>query len=639
MPPVLVLSICAVSARFSSHPKVNGGTSFLRGEEWAAEARDIVLKRYDSPSVTILICLLILALHEFGTCRGGRSWALGGSALRMCYALQLHKDLDHDPLNRNGSVELSSIDREIRRRTMWACFFMDRFMSSGTDRPSFIKEETIKIQLPVKEKLFRLDVPGPTEDLNGKVLYPTASEDGHIYDVKQNMGVAAFIVRSIALWGRIVNYWNLGGYEQDSYPMWHPDSIATDLQNQTIALTESLPDFLKYSTDNLHSHEAEGLANQFIFFHIIVQQNILFMNKFSIHGVSGRKMGTMPQTFVMDAGYRAYAAANRISEILGEGEAYSVSAPFAGYCSFLSSTVHIFGIFSGSETVAIASKSHLATNYRYLNKMKRYWGMFYYMIENLKDQYQVCAEAASGRGSSTQPTTIFQYGDWFDRYPHGINLGEFVEQTLVKTEPDVNALASALSTNENPLQTLQQDDRPTSTKPKKKPKRQASLSHNQVEQSQNTGQGASTTHLTPLQTNPLQSDYSQVSPSQPVDMYNHPPNTMFGYVPPQHQGMLHQLDRQLVFGAYGTSPVDPALQASGVITTSQSWDMQMGGMPSYTAEPSSAWFMPFNLEPPEIGHDNEAYNKMGGPTGMGYDPSNVAGRHGGHDMGNHRPGS
>jgi len=108
--------VCAVSARFSTHPKLNSNPNFLRGEEWASLARDIVMRRYEWPNITILTCLLILGLHEFGTCHGGRSWALGGQAIRMAFALQLHKDLEYDP--HSSSVQLSFIDREIRRRTM-----------------------------------------------------------------------------------------------------------------------------------------------------------------------------------------------------------------------------------------------------------------------------------------------------------------------------------------------------------------------------------------------------------------------------------------------------------------------------------------------------------------------------------------
>ncbi|EXA30271.1 hypothetical protein FOVG_18329 [Fusarium oxysporum f. sp. pisi HDV247] len=98
LPPVLVLTVCAVATRFTSNRLVNSsGPEFLRGEEWASYARYICTRRYEWPNLTILTCLLILGLHEFGTCQGGRSWALGGQAIRMAFALQLYKDLEYDP--------------------------------------------------------------------------------------------------------------------------------------------------------------------------------------------------------------------------------------------------------------------------------------------------------------------------------------------------------------------------------------------------------------------------------------------------------------------------------------------------------------------------------------------------------------
>jgi hypothetical protein len=126
VPPVLVLAVCAISARFSSHPELKTEPAFLRGESWASAAREIALNRYDLPNITILIVYLLLGLHEFGTCQGGRSWMLGGMAQRMAYALQLHKDLDHDTSTRTSSTTpaLTFTDREIRRRTMWACFMV-----------------------------------------------------------------------------------------------------------------------------------------------------------------------------------------------------------------------------------------------------------------------------------------------------------------------------------------------------------------------------------------------------------------------------------------------------------------------------------------------------------------------------------
>ena len=165
VPPVLILAVCAVSARFSTHPQVRTEPTFLRGENWASVARDIALRRYDSPNITILIVYILLGLHEFGTCQGGRSWMLGGMAQRMAFALQLHKDLDHETWTKDKSIRLSPTDREIRRRTMWACFLMDRFNSSGTDRPMTISDEWINVPLPIKEQYFQLELSGPTETI------------------------------------------------------------------------------------------------------------------------------------------------------------------------------------------------------------------------------------------------------------------------------------------------------------------------------------------------------------------------------------------------------------------------------------------------------------------------------------------
>ncbi|KAL2123939.1 hypothetical protein VTJ04DRAFT_304 [Mycothermus thermophilus] len=435
LPPVLILSVCAIAARFSNHPKLNTHPNFLRGEEWAATARDILTKRYEWPNITILTCLLILGLHEFGTCHGGRSWALGGQAIRMAFALQLHKDLEHDPQRNPDKTQLSFIDREIRRRTMWACFLMDRFNSSGTDRPTFIREETLKIPLPIKEKNFQFDLPGPTETLSGQVLEPLPEDQPNL--ARENMGVAAWMIKAIALWGRIISYLNQGGKELDPHPMWSPESEYTKLLKQTEDFLTELPESLVYTPENLKAHETDGMGNQFLFLHISIQQNILFMNRFAVSSPSGHSLQDVPKSFVTKAGARAFAAANRISELLKDAESHFITAPFTGYCAFLSSTVHIFGIFSGNPAMEATSKRNLATNVRFLSKMKRYWGMFHWMSENLREQYRTCADAArQGNASDSTNSPIFQYGDWFDRYPHGVSQSDFLDPAIHKKKPE-----------------------------------------------------------------------------------------------------------------------------------------------------------------------------------------------------------
>ncbi|RFU26937.1 hypothetical protein B7463_g9407, partial [Scytalidium lignicola] len=641
VPPVLVLAVCAVSARFSTHPKLNSAPAFLRGEEWASEARDIVMKRYEWPNITILTCLIILGLHEFGTCQGGRSWALGGQAIRMAYALQLHRDLDYDPLKHNGTAELSFIDREIRRRTMWACFLMDRFNSSGTDRPTFIKEETIKIQLPIREKYFQLDMPGPTENLRGEVPYPISDDSGGLSDALDNMGVAAYMIRSISIWGRIINYLNQGGNELDPHPMWHPESTYAELIKQAESFTDELPDSLKYRPENLRTHDTEGLANQFLFLHISIQQNILFMNRFAVPAQpGGRPPKDVPKDFVTKAGAKAFEAANKISELLRDGETYFIVAPFTGYCAFLSSTVHVFGVFSKNSAMEASSKRNLATNVKYLSKMKRYWGMFHWMSENLKEQYKMCADAAR-QGPSNNPNpganTIFQYGDWFDRYPHGVSQSAFEDPASgVKKEKGDDAVLEQKSDYHtveeffHTLSPLQPQDRALA-----KPAKQRKLRKTQTSQQDQQDQPDAIQPETPddlsqivsqpqmqmplAQTGP---QFNQINPAVPVNMYSQGYYNTDLFLPPHQQGILPHLDRQLVFGAY--AGMDPSsLSSQNMLDSTNAWDLQMGGMTGFTTEPSSAWFMPFNMEPPEINQEADIFSNFGSMGGFPMDGMHV----------------
>ncbi|KAI0128420.1 zinc finger transcription factor 1 [Xylariales sp. AK1849] len=723
LPPVLVLSVCAVAARFSSHPTFAATPHFLRGDEWAIHARDIVTRRYEWPNITILTCLLILGLHEFGTCHGGRSWSLGGQAIRMAFALQLHKDLEYDPTRTNPSTQLSFIDREIRRRTMWACFLMDRFNSSGTDRPMFIKEETIKIQLPIKEKLFQLDMPGPTEDLDGNVPHPVPDGEGQLSSAKDNMGVAAYMIRSIALWGKIINFLNQGGKETACQSMWDTGSEHSMLLKQAEDFAEGLPDGLKYTSENLHLHDTEGMANQFLFLHISIQQNILFMNRFAVSSPAGLSQADVPKTFVTKAGAKAFAAANRVSELLKDAEACLIAAPFVGYCAFLSSTVHIFGIFSGNAAVEQSSKRNLSINVNFLKKMKRHWGMFHFMSENLREQYRTCTEAAQKGSLATDSATaspIFQYGDWFDRYPNGVSQTDFLDPAGMKKrenggdaalgqKPDAYTVEEFF-TQLSPPQSA--EGREAAGGPVRPPTKRKSVAA-AARKSSISSRGDTSHHLEPLLTDlpsslpehiqqriqaqrqqyaarlagqssgsPLlrphtlrtrdsqrtaggasaNAAYHALSPISPVahglghqfaaahhaaahsqnhghpGFYNNSDLVALGLS--NTANMLPQLDRQLVFNAYGgmdptsiSGPEglmdwDALASAGGNAGGNVSHGREGGGdgLPhGFSAEPSSAWFMPFNLEAPDLGHDVGGHGGMGGVDGFGmFSPGGMA---------------
>lgn len=58
------------------------------------------------------------------------------------------------------------VDEEIRRRTFWSCFIMDRYLSSGKFRPQIIALDDIKLQLPCGEKAWAFGQNVITADLS-----------------------------------------------------------------------------------------------------------------------------------------------------------------------------------------------------------------------------------------------------------------------------------------------------------------------------------------------------------------------------------------------------------------------------------------------------------------------------------------
>ena len=563
VPPVLILAVCAVSARFSTHPQVSTEPAFLRGEQWATPARKIIERRHYEPNITILIAMLMLGLHHFGTCEGGLSWSFGGQASRMGYALQLHRELEKEPMGREQlagkskpnnpagtqdgtqpqiktnsndtsntnppiSPELSFTDREIRRRTMWACYLMDTFNSSGTERPSFLSEEYFQIQLPMKESHFQMEIPGVTENLDGDVpsqpqrrpkpgatIAATNEVTALQAEARSNMGVAAYVIRGVVLWKRIVKYLNLGGKEKDPHSIWDPLSEFTALARQITALKQSLPSDLVYTSANLATHASSRLGNQFLLLHIMLAQCSLFLHRFAIptHPTS-RPHHTpllasgMPKTFLTQSAQTVVDAAGQISSIIAASAGHTLTVPFAGYCAYASATVHVWGIFSRLPSLETTSKENLRHNYRYLTRMKRYWGMFHYMAESVKDTYRAFADSfarysslaatgasllrsrsstnnaidvegspvdgmsrsqtpAGGKASHSASSSIatapgvqetkamFQYGDWFDKYPHGVSEAEW-ETSHLEYKRESSGGTEAVMSHRSELQSVEE---------------------------------------------------------------------------------------------------------------------------------------------------------------------------------------
>lgn len=184
-----LLAFLALTARF--HPKLVAHHSpptsarpsnpLIASEYYAAAANERMASFWvdnRQHDIERTQTTLMIGLHEWGMCRGAKAWLAVGIAIRSAQAmgLQYELDLDDEPLSRslalNGEAERMGVDsskkgaiggksaedvfiqQEIRRRTFWSCYIMDRYLSSGKYRPQMLHARELRIQLPASERSF-----------------------------------------------------------------------------------------------------------------------------------------------------------------------------------------------------------------------------------------------------------------------------------------------------------------------------------------------------------------------------------------------------------------------------------------------------------------------------------------------------
>ncbi|KAI5304179.1 hypothetical protein KEM56_006768 [Ascosphaera pollenicola] len=178
---LVLMGVLALTARFNTplinyHAAAAVGPSNYSQAIFASEVYANELRNYfaspssldmEKPVMSRVQALLMLSLHEWGMCRGKQAWMYTGMAIRMALASDLGFEDAEDTAsqlpeakatNTDGINDAAStgsegndavIEREIRRRTLWACFMLDRLVACGSkQRPRMLKVRDMNIQLP-----------------------------------------------------------------------------------------------------------------------------------------------------------------------------------------------------------------------------------------------------------------------------------------------------------------------------------------------------------------------------------------------------------------------------------------------------------------------------------------------------------
>ena len=185
---ILVDAICAIAARFSTHPMLTKAGSLSpdrskgtihksrHGLAFAKHAMSRVTEYFVCPSIAAVQACLLLAYEQFGSDHDSGLWIWLGISIRLAQDLGLQKSdavrhdehlsmmigraKEEDSTRTGDSISLprtesdpsrmeeKKINEKRRKDTFWAVFFLDRVISSGTGRPVTLRDTDIEIPFP-----------------------------------------------------------------------------------------------------------------------------------------------------------------------------------------------------------------------------------------------------------------------------------------------------------------------------------------------------------------------------------------------------------------------------------------------------------------------------------------------------------
>ncbi|ESZ93958.1 hypothetical protein SBOR_5661 [Sclerotinia borealis F-4128] len=292
---ILLLGVLTLTARFhpeliayhapANSPRPNDP---LAASDYYATALTSTIfgasgKDLSTPTTERIQALLMLGLYEWGQTRGLSAWVYVGIATRLAQAMGL--PYEDDPSARTFKTETAvtasstsyrpevnkhpardtAIEKEVRRRTFWSCFIMDRMLSAGKARPTMIESSILRVQLPCSDDQFLFTQSVQTGYLNREFEQVTLT-NAKI----QEGGVLGRYCRLVEIWGKL-SKWSLhGGRRTESLPPWDESTQFYKLSHELEDFYSGLPENLTFSEDNLNAHLEKRNATTYASLHTLV---------------------------------------------------------------------------------------------------------------------------------------------------------------------------------------------------------------------------------------------------------------------------------------------------------------------------------------------------------------------------------
>jgi hypothetical protein len=282
--PFLVTSIMSLSALYIPEDEAQRDFGFepvALSDKYARSARRCAQRLSDEPScaycssfyivfysliidrllVYNIQAYLVLAIRELITWTNLKAWMYAGTAIRMSQALHLGSELNQ---------QHSPGQKEVRRRTFWACFVVDRLISYSCNHPFAIDQKSARVQLPSPENSFAFE-----EDYSGPSL------DNILLHTNQlsQLGITPFYITMLQLWGNMATLHTSGGRRSSRHAPTDPEGEFYKNSKAIDNFASSLPPSLRWSAQNYKLHQVTGQAQAFVNLNLLLFHSRCIMHQ------------------------------------------------------------------------------------------------------------------------------------------------------------------------------------------------------------------------------------------------------------------------------------------------------------------------------------------------------------------------
>jgi hypothetical protein len=285
---VLLLAILMLTARFhpeliAYHSQAAKSSNALDASEYYATALKIAFgpmgSNLPSPHIDGIQALLMLGLYEWSQTRGLNAWVYSGIAIRLAQSNELAYEDDKESrtfkassalLDNRSKVRDNATEIEVRRRTFWSCFIMDRMLATGKHRPTMISVKQLKVQLPGSDDQFLFVRDEATNFLD---------KSTRVDEIVNDDSVLGRYIRLVEIFGRSSEWICAGGRRTETLPPWDSSTQFFRLRQELGNFHMTLPSNLIFTNANLSAYIEKRNATTYASMHTLYSLCLIMLHR------------------------------------------------------------------------------------------------------------------------------------------------------------------------------------------------------------------------------------------------------------------------------------------------------------------------------------------------------------------------